>query len=144
SANIANYHRLIGQLPMLLHPDPKRALVIGLGGGATAGALALYSGTEGDVVELSSAGGNSAPPLAESSGWVRERPTFPGRVDDGPNYLLPPPGGYDVITADTTRPEHAGGGSLSSRQYFELARDALAVDGLMLQWLEQLSDEQYR
>ena len=32
-------HRLIGTLPLAVHPDPQRALVVGLGGGVTAGAL---------------------------------------------------------------------------------------------------------
>ena len=38
---------------MALHPRPREALVIGLGGGATAGALAAYPGVQLDVVELS-------------------------------------------------------------------------------------------
>jgi predicted membrane-bound spermidine synthase len=46
-------HRRIGLLPAVLHDEPRRALVIGLGGGATAGALSQYPGIDVDVVELS-------------------------------------------------------------------------------------------
>ena len=37
--DVVQLHRQIGHLPVLLHPRPVRALVIGLGGGATAGAF---------------------------------------------------------------------------------------------------------
>ena len=38
---------------MALHPNPARALVIGLGAGATAGAVSRYDGSAITVVELS-------------------------------------------------------------------------------------------
>jgi len=46
-------HRSIGHLPMILHPEAREALVIGLGGGATAGAVAIHEGVDVDLVELS-------------------------------------------------------------------------------------------
>ena len=52
---MAFVHHRIGAMPVMLHPDPKDALVVGLGGGATAGAVARFPGITVDVVELSSA-----------------------------------------------------------------------------------------
>ncbi len=141
---ITNYHRLIGHLPMVLHPDPRRALVIGLGGGATGGALASHDGTTVDLVELSSAVAGGARLFADINGGVLDRPNVRSRVDDGRNFLLLRGGPYDVITADVIRPTHAGASSVYSKQYYLLAKDALADDGLMLQWLEQLTEEQYK
>ncbi|MDH4232507.1 MAG: fused MFS/spermidine synthase, partial [Nitrospirota bacterium] len=43
---------LLGHLPMLLHPDPKNSLVIGLGAGMTFSALVRH-GEPADVVEIS-------------------------------------------------------------------------------------------
>ena len=40
---MVGYHRLIGTLPVAIHSEPRRALVIGAGGGATAGAVAAFS-----------------------------------------------------------------------------------------------------
>jgi spermidine synthase len=37
-------HHRIGALPVMLHPNPREALVVGLGGGATAGAVARFPG----------------------------------------------------------------------------------------------------
>src|ERR687897_903635 len=46
-------HREIGSLPMVVHPDPEDALVIGLGGGVTAEGVAAFGYRDVDVVELS-------------------------------------------------------------------------------------------
>lgn len=141
---IERYHRLIGHLPVVLHPDPKRALVIGLGGGATGGAVAVHSGVEVDLVELSDAVVNAAPLFSAINEGVLDRPNVALRVDDGRNFLLLTERRYDVITADIIRPEHAGANALYAREYYRLTRGRLAPGGLMLQWLEQLSEERYR
>ena len=141
---IARFQRLIGHLPMVLHPQPTRALVIGLGGGATAGAVASYQGASVDLVELSSAVVGAAPLFGAINEGVLDRPNVRLRVNDGRNFLLLGDERYDVITADIIRPTHAGAGNLYSREYYRLARERLAEGGLMLQWLEQLSEEDYK
>lgn len=141
---IANYHKLIGHLAVLLHPHPQRALVIGLGGGATAGAVASHTGVQVDLVELSEAVVGAAPLFASVNGDVLSRPNVHLRVDDGRNFLLLHGGPYDVITADVIRPAHAGASGVYSKEYYALARDALSDNGIMLQWLEQLSEDQYK
>ncbi|MBI3967214.1 MAG: fused MFS/spermidine synthase [Chloroflexi bacterium] len=140
----AAFHRLIGHLPMVLHPEPKEALVIGLGGGVTAGAVAEHSRAHVDVVELS--GG-----VVRGSEWFRHvnadvlhRPNAQLRVDDGRNFLLLTRKRYDVITADLIWPFNAGSGNLYAAEYFQLARNALRDDGIMLQWIGAKSDAQYK
>ena len=51
---------------------------------------------------------------------------------------------YDVITADIILPRHAGAGSLYSREYYELVRDALADGGLAMQWNGGDSETEYK
>jgi spermidine synthase len=65
-------------------------------------------------------------------------------VDDGRNYLLTTRKKYDVITADIILPRHAGAGALYSREYFQLVRNALKADGLVLQWNGGEQDTVYR
>jgi spermidine synthase len=135
SASMVQLHRQIGLLAMALHPSPKRALVIGLGGGVTAGAASLMDGATVDVVELSDTVVRAAAWFRHVNHDVLRRPNVRLRVDDGRNYLLTTRERYDVITADIIQPIHAGAGSLYSREYFRLARRALADGGLMLQWI---------
>jgi spermidine synthase len=136
-------HAEIGHLPMLLHPDPARSLVIGLGGGVTAGAVAKHR-TSTDVVELARSVIAAAPFFSHVNGDLLRRPTVRLRVDDGRNYLLLTSQQYDVVTADIIQPVHAGAGNLYSREYFELARRVLRDSGLMLQWIGHRDDQHYR
>jgi spermidine synthase len=133
--DVVRVHRQIGHLPVLLHPNPRRALVIGLGGGATAGAVSLHPNLQVDIVEL-------APGVVKAAEWfthisedVLQRPNVRLHVDDARNYLLLGRGTYDVITADIIQPTHAGAGMLYSREYFALARRALTERGVMVQWI---------
>jgi spermidine synthase len=140
---VVQLHRLIGHLPMLLHDDPRTALVIGLGGGVTPGAVSQHSNTATDVVELSQTVIDAARWFRHVNNDVHNRPNVRLIVGDGRNYLLTTPKRYDVITADIIRPHHAGAGNLYSAEYFRLARNALNDDGLMLQWLNRESEVQY-
>jgi spermidine synthase len=137
-------HRLIGHLPMVLHPEPRDALVVGLGGGATPGAVALHRSTNVDVVELSGSVIRGSEWFRHSNLDVLARPNVRLRLDDGRNHLLLGGRSYDVITADLIWPLHAGAGNLYSAEYFRLARGALRDDGLMLQWIGSRSATQYR
>ena len=128
-------HRRIGHLPMAIHPQGREALVIGLGGGATAGAVAMHTGVQVDVVELSDAVVRGARYFTHVNNDVLHRPNVRLHVDDGRNYLLLTKKKYDVITADLILPIHAGSGNLYSAEYFTLVRNALKDDGLALQWV---------
>lgn len=144
TAEMVRLHRLIGLLPMALHPAPRRALVIGLGGGATPGAVSQYAGTEVDVVELSSSVVKGARFFGHVNYEVLDRPNVTLRVDDGRNFLLLARRQFDVITADIIQPVHAGAGNLYSKEYFALVRDALDERGLVLQWIGHRPETQYK
>jgi spermidine synthase len=126
-------HHRIGALPVMLHPNPSTALVVGLGGGATPGAVARHD-LQVDVVELSKAVVAGSAHFKHINFNLLERPNVRLHVDDGRNFLLMSRKKYDVITADIILPRHAGAGSLYSREYYELIRNALTDDGLAMQW----------
>ena len=126
-------HHRIGALPVMLHPAPTTALVVGLGGGATPGAVARHN-VDTDVVELSAAVVAASDFFKRINFDLLARPNVHLRVDDGRNFLMRTRKKYDVITADIILPRHAGAGSLYSREYYELVRAALADGGLAMQW----------
>jgi spermidine synthase len=131
----AYVHRRIGHLPMAIHPGPRTALVIGLGGGATAGAVSINDGVDVDVVELAGSVVRGARFLESINYGVLSRPNVHLRVDDGRNYLMLTPRRYDVITADVIHPIFAGSGNLYSAEYFRLMRRVLNPGGIVLQWV---------
>lgn len=140
---MVNLHRVIGHLPMVLHPAPREALVIGLGGGATAGAVSQHTGARVQVVELSDSVRKAAAFFAHVNYDLLNRPNVSVRVDDGRNFLLLSGERFDVITADIIQPVHAGAGNLYSREYFALVRSALKPAGLALQWIGHRPHSQY-
>ena len=128
-------HRVLGNLPMALHPAARAALVVGLGGGATAGAVSAHEGVDVDVIELSESVIRAAEFFRHVNFDLLNRPNVHVRVDDGRNYLLLTPRKYDVVTADIILPIHAGSNNIYSREYFSLVRKALKPDGLIMQWV---------
>jgi spermidine synthase len=137
-------HRQIGLLPAAIHPAPRKALVIGLGGGVTGGALGLVDGLSLDIVELSDSVVRGAGWFAHVNGNVLMQPQVRLRVDDGRNHLLTTRERYDIVTADIIQPIHAGAGNLYSAEYYSLAKGVLAPGGLMLQWIGTRPESQYK
>ena len=140
---MVGYHRLIGTLAVALHPDPREALVVGLGGGVTAHGVSSIPTVHVEVVELSDEVVRAADYLERANHGVVDRSNVDIKVDDGRNHLLVSDERYDVITADVIQPVHAGAGKVWSIEYWELARDALADGGLMLQWVPDERDVHY-
>lgn len=142
--DMVRLHRIIGHLPMALHPSPGRALVIGLGGGATPGAVSQHACTSVQIVELSDGVRQAARFFAHVNYDVLNQPNVRIRVDDGRNFLMLTDQRFDVVTADIIQPIHAGAGNLYSREYFSLVRGALKPGGLVMQWIGHRPDTQFK
>jgi spermidine synthase len=136
SADLVRYHRVMGHLAALLAPSrTPRALVVGLGAGATPGALAQHSGASIDIVELSPSVVAAAPFFRVANADVLAQPNVHLLLDDGRNYLLRDRVPYDVVTADVVHPYDAGATNLYSVEYFQLVARSLAPGGIMVQWV---------
>ena len=127
--------RLLAHVPLLLHPDPKRVAVLGLGSGVTLGS-ALH------------ASDRATPPCSRSRRrWWRRRGSSRRRiiarsptrapaliVGDGRTHLMLGRDTYDVIVSEPSNPWMAGIASLFTREFFEGARARLAPGGVLCQW----------
>ena len=142
---MVGYHRLIGTLPVAIHADPRRALVVGAGGGATAGAVAAFSDrTSVDLVELSPAVVAAGRQFSGINQDLFRRPNVRLKVDDGRNHMLLTPSRYDIITADVIVPMHAGAGNLYSVEYYRLMRRVLDKHGIAIQWIGSTGETEYK
>ena len=144
TSEMVRVHRQIGHLPMAVHPNPRQALVIGLGAGATAGAVSRHAGTQVTVVELSPSVVRAARMFGHINERVVDAPGVRVAIDDARNHLLVAGARYDVIAADIIQPIHAGAGNLYSREYFTLVRNALKPGGVALQWIGHREATAYR
>jgi spermidine synthase len=126
----------LGHLPMLLHPDPRKVFVLGLGTGMTLGAVSVHPQLEElTLAEIEPKVSGAARTFAAYNHNVLDNPKLRIAVNDGRNFLLTTPDRYDVITADPIHPWAQGASYLYTREYFRLAADRLAPGGIMCQWL---------
>jgi len=124
-----------GHLPMFIRPDAKRALVIGMGSGVTAGAVALHPVERIDVIEIEPAVLEAAAFFAKENREVLKNPKAHFAIADGRNFLLASDGGYDVIISEPSNPWMRGIGNLFSLDFYELAAKRLAPKGIVCQWI---------
>jgi spermidine synthase len=126
---------LVAHLPMLVHPEPRRIMVLGLGSGVTVGSATTHPFERIDVVELE-------PAVVEASRFFTAVNRDPLRhprvrltVADGRNFLLTTPERYDVIISEPSNPWIAGVATLFTVEAFQIARSRLRPGGVMAQWV---------
>ena len=129
------YMQLFAWLPLALHPEPRRALLISYGAGNTARALlddpTLESltvvDTSPEILAASRLLHGGQDPLADSRVRVV--------VEDGRHFLRTRREQFDIITAEPPPPMMAGVVNLYSREYFAALAARLAPGGLATYWL---------
>ena len=139
-------HRVIAHLPLLLHPRPKRALIVGFGMGVTSYSAAQH-GVTVDAVEISPGVVNANRYFTHANGNVLENPLVNLTIDDGRNYILTTENRYAMISTAIIHPlVSSGRSSIYSNDFYELCQRILTDDGIMCQWvpLHRLPEEYYK
>jgi spermidine synthase len=128
--------RMLGHVPALLHPNPKDALIIGLGAGVNSGIIASYPTIEEvTTVELCQEVPGGTASFAEWNHDVLEHPKLNLVINDGANYVKATRKQYDIISADPIHPFVAGAGTLYSYEHWQIAKERLREGGILAQWL---------
>lgn len=126
--------RLLAHVPLLLHPNPKRAAILGLGSGVTLGSALTHPLERATVLEIS-------PEVVDASKYFENEnhkaladPRTRLIVGDGRTHLMLGHDTYDVIVSEPSNPWMAGIASLFTREFFAGARQRLAPGGVLCQW----------
>ena len=121
----------------MLHEEPRRGLVIGLGTGSSAGWLADVPGMEAvDVVELEPAVLRVAETCALVNRNVLDNPRTAVILGDAREVLLTTDAAYDVIFSEPSNPYRAGISSLFTSEFYRAVRERLEPGGIFVQWLQ--------
>jgi len=121
-------------LPLLLHPDPRKALFLGLGTGVTATAAAADPTLRVDAVELLPEVITASKEFAlEANGDGASR--LHVFAADARRYVRVSDRRYDVIVSDNFHPARSGSGALYTAEHFAAVRLRLATAGVFCQWL---------
>jgi spermidine synthase len=126
--------KFIAHVPMLLHPRPRRVLVIGWGAGATAAAAAAHPLERIECVEIEPATWEAARFFPEFHGPLVRDPRFGIVFRDARNHLLRSAEAFDVIVSEPSNPWITGVSNLFTREFLQTARARLAPGGLFAQW----------
>ena len=125
---------LLAHVPMLLHPAPRTAAILGLGSGVTLGAALRHPVERVDVLEIS-------PEVVEASRFFEPEnagalkdPRTRLILGDGRTHVMLGQSTYDVIVSEPSNPWMAGIASLFTREFFTSARARLAPGGVLCQW----------
>jgi spermidine synthase len=128
--------RILAHLPLLLHPRPQTACIVGLGSGATAGAALRHPLARLDVLELS-------PEVVAASGLFQDfnqdalsDPRLRLLVADGRHHFRFGRERYDVIASEPSNPWMPGASALFTEEAFREERSRLAPGGLLAQWVQ--------
>ncbi len=137
STNDGGTQVMSGILGAILHPNPRKALVIGLGTGSTAGWLASVPSIDRvDVAEIEPAILRVAQECAPVNQRALENPKLHVILGDAREIMLTARGSYDLIFSEPSNPYRAGISSMYTREYYVAARNRLAEGGVFLQWLQ--------
>lgn len=126
---------VLGHLPMLLSRNTESALVIGMGTGMTAQAVALHQPQILDIAELEPQVVTAAREFDRFNGLLWDSRAVRFRFGDGRDWVARTSSRYDVITSDPIHPYHRGVASLYTVEHFQACRSRLNPGGVMLQWL---------
>lgn len=128
--------RRMGQLPLLLHPRPRRALFFGLATGITAGGALADPGLERlDVVELIPEVEVAARHFARWNGGVLDDPRARIHHGDARFWLAGATGAWDVIVTDLQVPWASQAGYLYAVEHYREVARRLAPGGIFVQWI---------
>lgn len=121
-------------LPLVLHPDPRRVLLVGFGTGANSHRASVVAPQARlTSVELDDNLEATAPLFESVNHGVLEREGFTFAADDGRSYLQGSRPGFDVIVMDAYL--YYSHLDLYSREFTQLAKSRLAPGGIYCQRL---------
>jgi spermidine synthase len=129
--------RMLGHIPAVFHPHPRKVLVVGCGAGVTAGSFVVHPEVERIVIcELE--------PLipkvvvnyfSQENHNVVTDPRVQLVIDDARHFILTTTEKFDVITSDPIHPWVKGAATLYTEEYLELCRQHLNPGGVISQWV---------
>lgn len=140
----------LAHIPVLFMENPKSALTVGFGSGGASWSYLQYREMERvDCIEICDTVPRMAPLLKASNhglldGWDGRSPLagstwHDGRyrvlIDDARSYLRFTQARYDIIATDCTDLRYKSNANLYDVEYFELCRQALTDQGMVVVWM---------
>lgn len=126
------YHDMITHVPLFVHPNPTRVLVIGGGDGGTAREVLRHKNvTRCCMVEIDGMVVDVSKKFLPQTACAFDNPTLDLRIDDGVKFLAETDETFDVILVDSTDPIGPAAPLFNEKFYQDVYR-VLAPDGIVV------------
>jgi len=126
------YHEMISHPAMLIHPEPKRVLVIGGGDGGTIREVLKYpSVEEAHLCEIDEKVIFAAETYFPSISYALKDPKVKIFIEDGNEFLDEKKNYYDIIIMDNSDPIGASE-NLFKEEFYRKVKGALRENGIMV------------
>ncbi|HEY9770461.1 MAG TPA: fused MFS/spermidine synthase [Coleofasciculaceae cyanobacterium] len=133
-------HGLLGSVPALLHPNPEKVMIIGLGSGGTPHTIGVNPITKKiKIIELLGAElpvlrQYAQKPAGKPLQYLFQDPRYEIIVGDGRRELTVSNEKFDIIEADAIQPWRSRAGMLYSQEFFQQVQSHLKPGGFFVQW----------
>jgi spermidine synthase len=125
-------NRMLGYVPYMVHPHPKRALVIGFGLGFTVESLIQPEIDTVDVAEISQGVIKSGLFMNAWNNAVLKNPAVHTYLEDGRDLLFKTKARYDIITSNAVHPRLSN--NIYTQDFYLLCKNRMNNGGVMCQW----------
>ena len=132
------YHEMIAHVPLLVHPNPKKVLVIGGGDGGSVREIAKHKGVEEiHMCEIDKMVVDSSKKYFPGVSSALDDPRLKIFYEDGSKFIKEKKGYYDVIIVDSTDPVGPAEPLFKESFYSDL-KDATNEEGIVVSQSESM------
>jgi spermidine synthase len=126
------YHEMIAHVPLFVHPDPKRVLVIGGGDGGTVREVLKHKQIERVLmVEIDEMVVQACREYLPSVSYALDDPRLELRIDDGIKFVMDTREKFDVVIVDSTDPIGPAT-PLFNEPFYKGVAEILEPDGILI------------
>ncbi len=125
-------NRMLGYVPYMVHPHPKRVLVIGFGLGFTVESLIQNEIDTVDVAEICAGVIKSGLTMNSWNNAALKNPKVHAYLEDGRDLLFKTRARYDIITSNAIHPRLSN--NIYTQDFYELCKNRMNRGGIMCQW----------
>jgi spermidine synthase len=130
------YHEMIAHVPLFVHPNPRRVLVIGGGDGGTVREVLRHPGVERAVmVEIDEMVVNACRKYMPEVSRALDDPRLELRIEDGIKFVAETEEGFDVILVDSTDPIGPAA-PLFNKEFYSGVSRLLTEEGILISQAE--------
>ncbi|MEJ5258151.1 MAG: polyamine aminopropyltransferase [Fervidobacterium sp.] len=126
------YHEMLVHVPMFMHPNPKKVLVIGGGDGGSIREVLKHPSVEKAVMcEIDELVVKAAIEYLPYTSNKLSDPRVELVYEDGAKFVRQFKNEFDVIIIDSTDPTAGEGGHLFTLEFYKACNEALKEDGIL-------------